>query len=605
MVRLGWSFWVGIALFLFLAANQVGASLWNLPTPMQRMDLYAGDIAMMLRGTQHPSVPIVIVAIDDDSFNYTGYHWPWPRAYLAQIVERLNQAGARVIGFDIFLLENDPDPAGDQALAAAFSGSRAVVGVMNISHSANSETLDLPVEPYRSILSGTGMAGVVADNDAIIRSVQAYAHSAFDEKNYFNWAFEVARIYQGLPLPTETGSDHLIFGDKTIPLQDGNLQIDFIGQPQSFPYYPAYQVVLGDYPAETFKDKIVLIGATTLSLQDMYPVPLSTRARMPGVEITANAINTLISGNYLFSAPLWGNLLIVLGMAAAAWGITRRRKPVWGFVVMGIAMLVLVLVWLALLNIVRWQFELASPLLMLLLGVLIPGLEQVVSETLERRRMRNLFGQFVSSEIIDQLLKTSNILSVNKRATVSIIFSDIRNFTTMSEKLTPDEVVGLLNPYLEKMTAVVQKHGGTVDKYIGDAIVAFFGEPIPYQDHARRAVRTALDMRLALVDLRATWLTEKRFEDVFEIGIGVHTGDVFVGMIGSAQRLSYTMIGDAVNTASRLQDQTKFHNCPILISEEVNTLVADEFETEFIEERLFKGKHEPVRMYKLSGYKSH
>jgi adenylate cyclase len=266
-------------------------------------------------------------------------------------------------------------------------------------------------------------------------------------------------------------------------------------------------------------------------------------------------------------------------------------------------MLGLALVWLVLLNVWRWQFELGSPEIMLLLGIAIPAFEQVVSEELERRRMQNLFGQFVSPEIIDQLLKSTDFLSVNKRTTLSILFSDIRNFTAMSEKLSPDEVVALLNPYLEVMSAVVQKHGGTVDKYIGDAIVAFFGEPIPHADHALRAVRAAMDMRMALEQLREKWLRDKLFEGVFEIGIGVHTGDVFVGMIGSSQRLNYTVIGDAVNTASRLQDQTKFHNWPVLISEQVNQQVKDEFMTEFVEERLFKGKQEPVRMYKVLGYR--
>jgi len=572
---------------------------------MERLDLYLGDMASILRGTQQPAAPIAIVSIDDDSFNYTGYHWPWPRAYLAKIIDKLNQSGARVIGVDVFLLENDPDPAGDQALAAAFSESKAAVGVMNITRSSTSETLDLPVEPYRSIFNGIGIAGVVADNDAIIRSIQAYDHSSYNDKDYINWAFEVTRLYLGAPPPTEITPDRINFAGKNVPLHNGNLQVDFIGQPGTFSYYPAYQVVLGDFPAETFKDKIVLIGATTMSLQDMYPVPLSTRVRMPGVEISANAINTLISGNFHYNTSVWVDLVILLITLLLAWVITRRRKPILGFILMAVSMLVIAVIWLFVLNMTRWQFELASPEIMLLLGVSIPGFEQIVSEGLERRRMRNLFGQFVSSEIIDQLLKTSNILSVNKRTTVSILFSDIRNFTAMSEKLTPDEVVKLLNPYLEKMSAVVQKHGGTVDKYIGDAIVAFFGEPISYEDHARRAVRAALDMRLALDELRTKWLEEKLFEGVFEIGIGVHSGEVFVGMIGSQQRLSYTVIGDAVNTASRLQDQTKFHNCPILISEQVKIQVEDEFKTEFIEERLFKGKQEPVRMYKITGYQSH
>jgi adenylate cyclase len=270
-------------------------------------------------------------------------------------------------------------------------------------------------------------------------------------------------------------------------------------------------------------------------------------------------------------------------------------------IIMGGIMLAYAVVWYGLYTQARWQFPLVSAEAMLLLGIAVPSFDQAITQSLEKRRMQNLFGQFVSPEIINQLLKTPDILSLNKRAHVTILFSDIRDFTSISEKLTPDEVVGMLNPYLEAMTKVIHQHGGTVDKYIGDAIVAFFGEPIPYPDHASRAVKTALDMRLELYKLRKVWLEEDRFQGVFEIGIGIHTGDAFVGMLGSRHRLNYTVIGNVVNTASRLQDQTKYHDCPILISQQVNDIVKDEVDTEFVEERLFKGKQEPVRMYKILG----
>jgi adenylate cyclase len=236
---------------------------------------------------------------------------------------------------------------------------------------------------------------------------------------------------------------------------------------------------------------------------------------------------------------------------------------------------------------------------MLLLGISVPTFEQSIVMGFEKRRIQKLFGQFVAPEIIDQLMLAPSTASLNKRANLTILFSDIRNFTNMSEKLTPEEVVGLLNPYLEAMTRVILKNGGTVDKYIGDAVVAFFGEPIQYPDHTMRAVRTAIEMRVELVRLRQQWKDEGRFDGTFEIGIGVHTGEVFVGMIGSQQRLNYTVIGDVVNTASRLQDQTKQHGCPILISGPVYELVGASVPAEFVEERLFKGKQEPVKMYKL------
>ena len=595
-----------VSIFIFVIASLIlldraGSRFWELPTPVERLELYLVDAALRLRGAQTPSSPIVIVTIDDNSLNYTGYHWPWPRTYLAEIIKALDTAGARVIGFDVMLFGNDPDPSGDEVLAQAIAGAGNVVAVMNISRSANTETLELPIAPYPKALAGMGIAGILADNDAIIRSVQAYDHSAYDDRVYFNWAFEIAQAYLGVDPPQSPAPDHLVFNSKIVPLQNGRLSVNFNGPPETFRYYPAFQVTLGDYPAETFKDKIVLIGATSVTLQDIYPVPFSTPKRMPGVEITANVVDTILSGDFIYIPSPAVHVLILFFAAVFAWLISRRRLPGSAIIIMFGSMVMYGLIWFVLFSQRQWQFELAAPELMLLLGILVPSFDDALNQELEKRRLQKLFGQFVSPEIVSQLLKTPDILSLHKRANLTILFSDIRNFTNLSEKLTPDEVVGMLNPYLDVMTKVVHKHGGTVDKYIGDAIVAFFGEPVPHPDHAIRAVRTAMEMRIELNKLRKVWLEEGRFDGVFDIGIGIHSGDVFVGMIGSLQRLNYTVIGDAVNTAARLQDQTKFHAWPILISGQVYNSVKDEIAAEFVEERLFKGKQEPIRIYKVLG----
>jgi adenylate cyclase len=162
-------------------------------------------------------------------------------------------------------------------------------------------------------------------------------------------------------------------------------------------------------------------------------------------------------------------------------------------------------------------------------------------------------------------------------------------------------VVALLNPYLEAMTEVIYRHGGTVDKYEGDAIIAFFGEPVSYPDHALRAVRAAVDMRKALDELKQRWEKERTPRPNLEMGIGIHSGEVFVGLLGSAQRINYTVIGDAANLASRLQDLTKTYQWPILISESTQRQVQEEFEAEFVDSVLVKGKTEPVNTYKLIG----
>jgi adenylate cyclase len=250
-----------------------------------------------------------------------------------------------------------------------------------------------------------------------------------------------------------------------------------------------------------------------------------------------------------------------------------------------------------------WYLPVTAPEAMLLLGVLLPTTEQAVSQELEKRRVRGLFTRFISPEMVDQLLATRDINSLNKRADLTILFSDIRGFTTLSEKMTPEEVVALLNPYLEAMTGVVYKHGGTIDKYEGDAVIAFFGEPVPYADHALRAVRAAVEMQVELSRLNALWQTDGRLKKGLEIGIGINSGEVFVGLLGSAQRINYTVIGDHANLASRLQDQTKIVGWPILVSERTAELVKVEFEVEFAALQAIRGKSQPVRIYKVLGRK--
>jgi adenylate cyclase len=248
---------------------------------------------------------------------------------------------------------------------------------------------------------------------------------------------------------------------------------------------------------------------------------------------------------------------------------------------------------------------LVAPGLMLFLGVILPTMGQAVSQELEKRRLRGLFGRFLSSEIIDQLITSSDLSALNKRTDITVLFSDIRGFTTMSEKLQPEQVVALLNPYLEAMTQIIYRNGGTVDKYEGDAVMAFFGEPVSHPDHALRAARTALEMHLSLDGLRKQWRSKGILPEGinFQIGIGLNSGPAFVGLLGSEQRINYTAIGDNVNLSARLQDLTKAYKWPILLSDATYQQIKNEFEAEFIEPVTVKGKTEAIRMYKLVGRK--
>ncbi len=594
----------GIA--VLLVSLQVLALWPDVTTPLELMELSAHDAAMRLRPEPQKSEQIVIVAIDDASFNWTEYHWPWPRTYLAKIVDRLNQAGAKVIGLDVFLFQADPDPAGDPALALAFTQSNAAVGLANILHGqpgTEMETDQKPLPLYREAFDRLGITPTALDEDAVLRSVQVY--DSIGTQTYNHWAFEVVSLYLGVPAPTSISDTAMTFNGQQVPLFQRRMLVNFSGPAQTYPTYSAFQVAEGDISAEAFKDKIVLIGATSPALQDLWATPYSASNRTPGVEVVANAVDTVLSGRTLNLAPPWVTLLETLLMAVLAAMILRLREPLRIVLAMLAGLLLFFAVSYVLFAFQRYVLALVAPGGMLFLGVILPTMGQAVSQELEKRRLRSLFGRFLSSEIIDQMVSSSDLSSLNKRTTITVLFSDIRGFTTMSEKLTPEQVVALLNPYLEAMTEIIYRNGGTVDKYEGDAVMAFFGEPVPYPDHALRATRTALEMYLSLDGLRQRWHAAGILPPGidFQIGIGLNSGQAFVGLLGSEQRINYTAIGDNVNLAARLQDLTKTYKWPLLVSDATYQQVQDEFEAEFIDSVVVKGRSEPVGIYKILGRK--
>ncbi len=593
-----------VTILLFI---QFAGLLPGVTTPIERIEYSTRDVFMRLRGAQEPSNEIVIIAIDDFSFNWTGYQWPWPRSYFAGIVDQVHAGGGKVVGVDILLFEADKEPANDQAFADALGNLPSAVSVLQIFESPvkdfNVFTLLQPVTSYSQVFDATGITAFTRDEDAIVRSVQAY--DIYNNKVYYNWAFQIASQYLGVAPPTNPTRASVQFNDQSVPLRGGQVLVNFVGPAKTFPTYPAADVhdgiTLKGSP-DAFRDKIVLIGATTITLQDLYPTPFSTQIPTAGVEIVANVIDTIITGKYLTEAPPWLAILIILASALLADLISKSKRPTLTIGLLAFIMLSYSAAGFFLFIRQRFIIPTAAPLLMLFFGVVLPTLEQAASQELEKRRVRNLFSRFISPEMVDQMMSTQDLNSLNKRSDVSIIFSDLRGFTTLSEKLAPEDVVALLNPYLEAMSKVIYKHGGTVDKYEGDAIIAFFGEPVPFKDHAVRALHTALDMRVALVELRKQWAQEGRPSQI-EMGIGINSGEVFVGLLGSEKRINYTVIGDNANLASRLQDLTKTYAWPILISESTNQQVKDEFDTEFVDAVTVKGKTQAVNVYKVIGRK--
>jgi adenylate cyclase len=452
-----------VLIAVILAGLEVFANFPDVATPLERLELAAMDTAIRVGNQQPPNENIVIVAIDDASLAWFNERWPWSRSRMAEIVNWLNDAGARLIAYDIFLFDPAFNPEDDIALAEAFREANSVVTVSQIFSTQYSTTLDIPEELFLPVIDGFGITEIERDDDAIVRGVTGYKH--FEGEFYYNWAFEVTRVYLGTAPPSNPTPASILFNGNEIPLNQRNeLLINYAGPPQTYPTYSAAYLIEGDYDPSIFRDKIVLIGASSETLQDLYPTPYSATNLTPGVEVVANTIATLLSGKYLSLTPPWGALLLILGMALVSRLLISSSRPTLTIFLLSIA----AITYLALRQLIFYrsglQITIVSPLLMLILGVVIPTLEQAVSQEIEKRRVRSLFSRFISPQMVDQLLETQDINSLNKRTELTILFSDLRDFTSLSERMKPEDVVVLLNPYLKTMSEIIHQYGGTNER---------------------------------------------------------------------------------------------------------------------------------------------
>jgi adenylate cyclase len=612
-----------IVIFLVLVGMLLGL--------FEPLELKAIDNAFNLRGANDP-IPavdgagnprldssgkpeslIVIVAIDDESIRETNLQWPWPRSYEAQLISAIAASQPKSITTDIFWYEPGLDTGGDTALAQAIAKAGNVILANDINRVTGPgfdyEELRAPLPDLRAGALNVGIANLDRDTDGFVRSMPFYRLSQSNGQAYFSWAAYTYFNYLGVPPPSSIGAEPLPVGDRTVPLENGLLRVNYLGAPGLvFDQVPAYQVVNGDIyqrlGADFFKDKIVLLGATTESLHDTYPVPFKGDIQpMPGVEINAHVINTLLTQRYISRWNIGVGLLVTLILGVLAYFFSTIPQPFLSLGLTGLTALVYLAFWAMAFTQFRTEVFVVAPLTCFVLGYAVPSVERALSEQLEKRKVRGIFERFVSPQMVEQMIERGLEGARGQRTELTILFSDIRGFTTMSENLSPDQVVDLLNEYLGVMTDVILKHGGTIDKYEGDLIMAFFNAPLPQVDHAKRAVDAAIDMRVTLDTLKAKWARDKSRPTNFEMGIGLNTGDAFVGLLGSEKRINYTCIGDSVNLASRVQDLTKDLHWPLLITEFTYAIVKEHFDCEFAEARLVKGKTQPVGMYRVLGRK--
>lgn len=521
--------------------------------------------------TTHQASPnIVIVAIDEASIREIG-QWPWPRAVFGSLVDRLR--GAAIIGIDVnFKEQSRLGAADDQTFAAAIK--RSTVPVVITEELLENGTVSAPIAPLQAVAQ-RGFANLTQDSDGVIRS------ATFKTGPHTSFATTIALRHA--PSVAEALPDN-------VPL------IAYAGPANSFTMLPARDVLSGELPANLWQDKIVLVGATVRDLQDFHATPLGV---ISGVEIQANIIASILSRSF-FRTSSTVTLAVIWVAALIAWLAVSRSATAWKSIgiVAGAFLAYALLIFMMFERLV--SLDLLYPTLSLAGTTFVSLTVRYRAVQQERQFIRATFSRYLAPEIIQELLDDPSKIDLGgRRAELTIMFSDVRGFTTLSEGMQPDELANFLNRYLTRMSDLIMDNRGVIDKYIGDAIMAFWGAPLENKAHALSATLSALAMVDALAEFNAENI--QRGEPAIDIGIGLNSGTVTVGNMGSRQRFDYTIMGDAVNLASRLEGLTKMYGVHILASEQTVKLLADnpEIVVREVDQVKVKGKTQGIRIFQI------
>jgi adenylate cyclase len=574
------------------------------------------DLWHQLAGPRYEPRHVVIVAIDDQTrLEHQDEPLVFWSPHFARALAVLRQAGAKVVGLDFLfsvsaeswlkrlkLPESDQSRTYDLPLREQLAAGKVILAGDLAYDTDGKEKALLPLPDYWGALpeklEDVGLVKFSPDPDGVIRRFLPVMPTAAGE----GWVTFGALMAERATAGATPFCPPLSF-------------IGFSGPPGTVPRVPFRRLLspgaASDPQTQALKDKVVIIAYEPTGVQDIHQTPysrgfLNFPARfMTGPEVHANIVETILTGRFPRPVPApWRvtYLLAVLTVGTAAFFKLSPRQGLAALVLLAIMLAISAYLWFR----SYWLIPVATPQLGLLasyLGVL--GL-RLTGEERQRTRLQQIFGRYVSDEVVEKLLATGKQPDLGGEAvTVTVLFADIRNFTPMSESLAPQEVVELLNNYFSRACEPILEKGGTVDKFIGDAIMAVFGSPAPYPDHARRAIAAALDLAARASDFR-TWIArrfpERHWQD-FQIGIGLHTGEVVVGNVGSPKRFEFTAIGDTVNIASRLEGLTKELGWTIVASAATIKAAGPGVATGGRQEVRVKGRQEPVEVLEVKGFK--
>jgi adenylate cyclase len=553
---------------------------------LRSLELSSVDKRFKLRGTTIGSAAkdVVLVKIDDVTFSDLNQRWPFPRSEHAQLIDTLKADGAKVIVMDIQFTEPSEDPAEDSALLNSVGNAGNVVLA----------TAEADERGRTRVLGG----------DDTVASVNAVVGNSLFPEDTGAVIRRFERTRAGIPtLPIAAAVRAGAKVDKTEFGRDGDgtAWIDYAGPPGTVKSISYSTVLNGKAPKNFFKNKVVVVGATDPVLQDVHRTSTSGESEMAGPEIQANAITTVINGFRLHGAPTWFNCLLILLLGFATPLASLKFGPRGAFAAALSTAVFFTFATFIVFN-AGWITLYVYPMLALVLSTIAAVGVNFVAASYERERVRDVFSRFVSDQVVDQVLAESGNEGVKlggKRIESTILFSDLRGFTSFAEKLPPEEVIEVLNRYLTEMSDAILDNNGTLVSFMGDGIMAVFGAPITNNNHADQGLLAAREM-LARMRQFNQWMEEQGLGEGFKMGIGLKTGIVMSGNVGSERRLEYTAIGDTTNTGARLEALTKGTPYQLYMSGTTRDALSEQHDDiEFVEELPIRGRDEHEQVYGL------
>ena len=553
--------------------------------------------------TREVDFDIKILTIDDESLEQIG-QWPWSRDIIANLSRLLVEEGARAVFVDTLYSEPSANFEADEVWQEVLNEHSNIYLPLSFHFEPLQTTgegiaythINRPI--YSLPLEQIGHINAWEEQDRVIRKALLGVR---DENDEMIPAMSVRLANVMLPDDQQVSwneQNEWFIGEEKIKTGPfGEVNFSYASKPTEpkFDMFSIHRVISGEIDPAYFEDAVVLIGPYTVGMQDRYPVP-NSHSQMFGVEIHANIVQSLIDGK-LYSSVSKGTGIFIIGLTVLlAFFSVEYVNAKWAFIPFIILFITYFISFKLFYTGQHLIIPLFYPVLAIIIVYIVSIISQYVKERIEKNRVTSLFGRYVAKNVVSEILASKEEVKLGgERKDVTLLFIDIRGFTPLSEKMEPEEVIQMLNEYLDLCSQCIFQYEGTVDKFMGDGIMVIFGAPIPQVDHAERAIKAALLMKEKSDELAARLM--KKYGRSVNFGMGINSGPAVIGNIGSKERLDYTAIGDTVNLAARLEANAKPGQ--ILISEETYNRVKDTFAASRLEPIKVKGKEQLILIYEV------